>query len=256
MDKADASVSELMTRLQSIRNTRALITKLSNSLGRSPEVERQLMEQMSALKRMIEDAEKAAQSATKLAVQTEGSQTRLLTVQDMSRDLMRYAEEYEGLVRSVAQKRRNLGSNNTTARSTSPKTELQPLLNGPGSEGQAQSLGQQQQQQAQSSSVSLVQAQQMGQELEERARDIDHLVDTAVEVNQVAADIAYLIDSQENAVTQVAVNMEGISHHVDSGAQEVSRANARQRRYRVPCLGWLLMALGILAGVWLASLIS
>jgi t-SNARE complex subunit (syntaxin) len=92
------------------------------------------------------------------------------------------------------------------------------------------------------------------QDIAERDRDIHRLVGDTLDMQRIAQDIGGLIEEQGYAVDEIAVQVENISHNIDSGAGEIERARARQRSFRIDLCGWICIALGIVCGLYVASL--
>jgi t-SNARE complex subunit (syntaxin) len=76
-----------------------------------------------------------------------------------------------------------------------------------------------------------------------------------LQVRQVAADIATLIDHQAAAVDQVAVSIDATAYNVERGAGEIERARARQRRVRMDCCSWVMVIAGAAAGVYIGFML-
>jgi t-SNARE complex subunit (syntaxin) len=103
--------------------------------------------------------------------------------------------------------------------------------------------------------VSHLEAQQLGQEIMERDRDIHTLVGDTVEMQQVAADIAALIEEQGGAVDQVAVTIQDVAHNIDRGTEQLERARSRQRRFRMDLCSWICVVLGVVCGLYVGFLL-
>ena len=227
-------------RLGTVSDTQNLRDQINNLLSR--------------LKQTLEQgAEAAATASTSAMDDFQGPETiklrHITNVQQMERELMSIANEYPALVRGIAAKQEQAPPR--AKRDATRQPDEIPLL-GMEDGSQESSSGHQQMQLQQQRQVEVnpLEVQQLSQDIHERDRDIQHLVGSAIEIQQVATDIASLIDHQATAVDQVAVNIENVSHNVDQGAEQIARAHARQRKFKIDCIGWVLIALGTICGIY------
>ena len=268
MEPTAESVGKLRELLSQAVATKRQVTSHSKRLGTISDTQllrNQVNTLLSRLKEQLEQGAEAAAQASRATEDFDGSDNNRLrhitNVQQMERQLMAIANEYPALVRGIAAKQEQ-SSARVPARRGGERADEIPLLGISGGDGDAgaSSAGQQQQQQAQlqrpaQQEVNQLEVQQLSQDIHERDRDIQHLVGTTLEIQQVAADIACLIDHQATAVDQVAVNIENVSHNVDAGTEQVARAHARQRKFKIDCVGWVLIVLGLIAGVYVGILL-
>ena len=269
-DDVTASISELRRLLAQAAATKRTVTSHSKRIGTVSDTQAlrsQVNRMLARLKGELEQGAEAASRASKAVMEDheEGHaptrQRHLTNVQQMERQLIDIANEYPGLVRGIAAKQQQ-SEPRAPERANRARADEIPLMGVSTSsqDGEAQSPSQQQQQQqrqrqqqrqAQDQEVSQLEVQQLSQDIHERDRDIQELVGTALEIRQVAADIACLIEHQAPAVEQVAVNIENVSHNVDLGTEQIARAHARQRKFRIDCLGWVMIILGTILGTYI-----
>lgn len=271
MDTITGKIDQLRRLLGQAVSTKRLVSAHAKRLGTSSDTQMlrdQLNSLLAKLKDYLEQGGQVAAAASRAAMDefsgAEPARMKHITnVQQMEKQLMSIANEYPTLVRNIAAKQEQAPARQSARQQQ--RQQLQedlPLLDvedrstdaGEAQAGNGQAPSQQQQQmqaQAQRREVSQLEVQQLGQEIQERDRDIQHLVGSAIEIQQVAQDIAALIDHQATAVDQVAVNIENVSHNVDRATEQVARAHARQRKFRIDCVGWVLIALGTITGTWL-----
>ena len=269
MDTATGKIDRLRKLLGQAVSTKRLVSAHAKRLGTASDTQMlrdQLNSLLAKLKEYLEQGAHVAAAASRAAMdEFSGSEPARLkhitNVQQMEKQLMSIANEYPTLVRNIAAKQEQSPARQSARQQQSQHQHQQedvPLLDVDQRSSDANSAqprddqGQQQMQaQAQRSEVNQLEVQQLGQEIAERDRDIQHLVGSAIEIQQVAQDIAALIDHQATAVDQVAINIENVSHNVDSATNQVARAHARQRKFRIDCVGWVLIALGTITGTWL-----
>lgn len=274
METATGKIDQLRKLLGQAVSTKRLVSAHAKRLGTASDTQMlrdQLNSLLAKLKEYLEQGGQVAAAASKAAMdEFSGSEPARLkhitNVQQMEKQLMSIANEYPTLVRNIAAKQEQSPPKQSARHQQSQQQqEEMPLLdvdqrytdaNGATTDSAQGSRPQQQQQQQlqaqmQRSEVNQLEVQQLGQEIQERDRDIQHLVGSAIEIQQVAQDIAALIDHQATAVDQVAVNIENVSHNVDRATEQVARAHARQRKFRIDCVGWILIALGVITGTWL-----
>jgi t-SNARE complex subunit (syntaxin) len=270
MDDTSERISNLRRLLAQVVATKRSVTSHSKRLGTvsdTPALRKQIVSMLSRLKHELEEgSEAAARASTAVMDEFHGSETvrarHITNVQQMERQLMAIANDYPALVRGIAAKQQHSAPRSPTRRDWSDRGAI-PLLGMAGTaheesaiednQQQQQQLGQQQEQGAQDASP--LEVQQLSQDIRERDRDIQELVGSVLEIRQVAADIACLIDHQATAVNQVADNMESASHYVDMGTEQVAQAHARQRKFAIGCIGWVLIALGVVVGLYLGVLV-
>lgn len=262
-DDASASIAELRRLLAQAAATKRTVTSHSKRIGTvsdTPALRSQVNRMLARLKGELEQGAEAASRASKAVMEgyeegPEPVKSRHLTnVQQMERQLMAIANEYPGLVRGIAAKQQQSEPRAPASRARADEIPLMGVSTS-SQDGEAESPAQLQQQQqrqaqAQQQEVSQLEVQQLSQDVHERDRDIQELVGTALEIRQVAADIACLIEHQAPAVEQVAVNIENVSHNVDLGTEQIARAHVRQRKFRIDCLGWVLIILGTILGTY------
>lgn len=267
MEDTAESINELRRWLAQAAATKRTVTSHSKRLGTISDTQAlraQINKMVARLKDELERGAAAATKASKAVMDDmdgpEPVKARHLTnVQQMERQLMAIANEYPGLVRGIAAKQQQSAPREPERGSRARADEI-PLMGVSVSspDDESGSSGQQQQQQrhgpqqeqVQQQDVSKLEVQQLSQDVHERDRDIQELVGSALEIRQVAADIACLIEHQAPAVEQVAVNIENVSHNVDLGTEQIARAHARQRKFKIDCLGWVLIILGAILGTY------
>jgi hypothetical protein len=269
MDDTSERISDLRRLLARVVATKRSVTSNSKRLGTVSDtlaLRKQIVSMLSRLKQELEEgSEVAARASTAVMDASHASDIvrarHITNVQQMERQLMAIANDYPALVRGIAAKQHQSAPRSPTRRGVAHHGSV-PLLGVAGTseeestaEGgqQQQQLGQQQERSEQD--VSHLEVQQLSQDIRERDRDIQELVGTALDIRQVAADIACLIDHQATAVNQVADNMESVSHYVDMGTEQVARAHARQKKFTIGCIEWVLIALGIVVGLYIGFLL-
>jgi DNA-binding phage protein len=263
MDVASERINQLRQLLSQAASTRRLVSAHAKRLCTVSDTQmlrKHVNAMLSSLKQQLEQgAEVASQASQALLDDSSGPESvkarSMTNVQQMERQLMAIADEYPALLRSIAAKQQQEPPRPTPRRSTlsSEETRLHGTREkGTGMPGQQQAQVQEQAE----AQMSRLEVQQIGQDIHERDQDIQELVGSALEVRQVAADIAQLIDHQSSAVDRVAVNMENVAQNVDMGTEQITRAHARQRKFRIDCLGWVLIVLGVILGVYVGLLMQ
>jgi hypothetical protein len=255
MEPTSDKIAQLRQLLSQCASAKRMATAHSKRLGTVSDTQMlrdQLNSMLSRLKHHLQQGGAAAAQASQAVLEFSGPEnvkSRYMTnVQQMERQLMAISNDYPALVRNIAAKQQEP----LPTRRVATKAEDIPLLrlNSDLSErdtGQAQM----QKQANQSVEVSQLEVQQVSQDIRERDQDIHELVGTAIEIQQVAADIASLIDHQAATVDQVAVHIENVSHNVDMGTEHITQARTRQRKFRIDCLGWVLIVLGVMLGAYI-----
>lgn len=261
MESVSQRIAKLKEQLSHAAATKRMVVAHAKRLGTASDTQMlrdQVNGMLTKLKQHLEQGAEAATVASKAVLEDftgpEPQKSRFVTnVQQMERQLMGIANEYPALVRSIAAKQQQ-DAPRPPAKRRSSRHEETPLLGINGAPGEAEpsesSQPRQLQQQEEKIDVSQLEVQQLGQDIRERDKEIHELVGSAVEIQQVAADIACLIDHQSAAVDQVAVHIENVSHNVDMGTEAVARARQRQRRFKIDCCGWALIALGTGMGLY------
>lgn len=263
VDAASNSAQEALQSLQkSLRNvvaTKSLVLSHAKRISSPTDTQmlrQQLTHLLERLKEQLEEGSAAATTASRALMNvTDVGDSRyaqqMTSLQQMERQLMQVANEYPALVKHVAEKEQKSPPQPPPRLRKSP--DEMPLLTS-GGNGESSSSSPQARAQAQMEvqPVSQMEAQQLGQELQERDRDIHQLVGTAVEIQQVAAEIAALIEHQGAAVDQVAVQIGDVAQNIEMGADQVDIARARQRKFKIDLCGWLCIVAGTVCGLYLA----
>jgi t-SNARE complex subunit (syntaxin) len=258
MESTAECINNLRQLLSQAVSTKRMVNAHAKRLGSVSDTQmlrNQLNTLLSRLKQQLEQGAEAASKASRSSTEEfngpEAVRLRHITnVQQMEKQLMAIANEYPGLVRSIAAKQEQAPAR---PRREAAKPDEIPLLGMEDEAGSSQPRPPDQQQaqlQQAHPEVNQLEVQQLSQDIQERDRDIHALVGSAIEIQQVAADIATLINHQATAVDQVAVNIDNVSHNVDRGAEQIARAHARQRKVRIDCVGWVLIVIGAVCGAY------
>lgn len=254
-NSAEQALQSLQRSLREVVSSKSLVLSHAKRISSPTDTQmlrQQLNQLLVRLKQQLEEGSAAATTASRALMNvTDVGDSRyaqqITSLQQMERQLMQVANEYPALVKHVAEKEQKSPPQPPPRLQKNPE-EL-PLLANAGQSESSSLL--QAHVQTQVQSVSQTEAQQLGQELQERDRDIHQLVGTAVEIQQVAADIAALIDHQGAAVDQVAVQIGDVAQHIEMGAEQVEIARARQRKFRIDFCGWMCIVVGVICGLYL-----
>lgn len=252
---AEQALQSLQGSLRNVVATKSLVlshAKRISSPSDTQMLRQQLNQLLARLKEQLEEGSAAATTASRALMNvTDVGDSRyaqqITSLQQMERQLMQVANEYPALVKHVAEKEQKSPPQPPPRLAKNPE-EMPLLASGAQSD---HGSSQQAQAQAQVQSISQMEAQQLGQELQDRDRDIHQLVGTAVEIQQVAADIAALIEHQGAAVEQVSVQIGDVAQNIEMGAEQVEIARARQRKFKIDFCGWICILVGVVCGLYL-----